>query len=414
MSESENDLQDIFLGRQPILDRDNHIVAYELLFRSGQVAEAHVHDDLQASAQVIVQAFSERDIASVLGGKKGFINVSADLLMSDILELLPSDKVVIELLETIQINDQVIGRCRELKEMGFHMALDDFVGGAQFVPLFEIVEVVKFDLPLMKPADLKKNVTYLKHWPLQLLAEKVEDVEQANHCRDLGFDLFQGYYFARPAVLSGKRTDASKLALMKLVGLVLKDAETTEIEQAFKHDPSLSFNLLRLVNSVAMGMSHKISSLKHAIIVLGRQQLQRWLQLLLFVNQSSDIHNPLLELAATRGRLMELLATVQFKRDKDYHDRAFMVGIISLLDSLLGMPLNEILKQVNLSSDVEEALREHSGPLGSLLLLTKKMEQSDFDAAAAILDEMHLSRADLTQAQLEAMRWANDLKVLAE
>lgn len=414
MSESENNLQDIFLGRQPILDRDNHIVAYELLFRSGQVADANVHDDLQASAQVIVQAFSERDIASVLGGKKGFINVSADLLMSDILELLPSDKVVIELLETIQINDQIIGRCRELKEMGFHMALDDFVGGAQFVPLFEIVEVVKFDLPLMQPADLKKNVTYLKHWPLQLLAEKVEDVEQANHCRDLGFDLFQGYYFARPAVLSGKRTDASKLALMKLVGLVLKDAETTEIEQAFKHDPSLSFNLLRLVNSVAMGMSHKISSLKHAIIVLGRQQLQRWLQLLLFINQSGDLHNPLLELAATRGRLMELLATVQVKRDKDYHDRAFMVGIISLLDALLGIPLDEIIKQVNLSSDVEQALREHGGPLGNLLLLVKKMEQTDFDAAAVILDETHLSQADLTQAQLEAMRWANDLKEMMQ
>ncbi|HUW49991.1 MAG TPA: EAL domain-containing protein [Sulfuricella sp.] len=409
----ENDLQDIFLGRQPILDRDNHIVAYELLFRSGQVSEALVQDDLQASAQVIVQAFSERDIASVLGGKKGFINVSVDLLLSDIIELLPSDKVVIELLETIQINEQIISRCSDLKAMGFSLALDDFIGGPQFVPLFDIVEVVKFDLPLMGLADLKKNVAYLKHWPLQLLAEKVEDIGQAEHCKDLGFDLFQGYYYARPVILSGKRPDASKLALTRLVGLVLNDAETFEIEQAFKHDPSLSYNLLRLVNSVAMGMNHKISSLKHAIIVLGRQQLQRWLQLLLFVNQDGDMHSPLLELAATRGRLMELLATVQVK-DKDYHGRAFMVGIMSLLDTLLCMQLEDIIKQVNLSNDIEKALLEHGGPLGNLLLLVKKMEQTDFDAAAAILDKMRLSRTDLTQAQMEAMRWANDIKELAE
>ncbi|MDD5240182.1 MAG: EAL domain-containing protein [Sulfuricella sp.] len=410
---SEDNLQDIFLGRQPILDRDNRIIAYELLFRSGQVSNALVQDDLRASAQVIVQAFSERDIVSVLGGKKGFINVSADLLLSDIIELLPSDKVVIELLETIQINEEIISRCRDLKAMGFSLALDDFVGGAQFEPLFDIVEVVKFDLPLMKPADLKKNVAYLKHWPLQLLAEKVEDIEQADHCKEIGFDLFQGYYYARPIVLNGKRTGASKLALIKLVGLVLNDAETTEIEQAFKHDPSLSFNLLRLVNSVAMGVNHKISSLKHAIIVLGRQQLQRWLQLLLFVDQGGDLHNPLLELAATRGRLLELLA-MQVNRDKDYHDRAFMVGIMSLLDTLLGISLGDITKQVNLSSDVEKALLEHSGPLGNLLLLAKKMEQTDFDAAATILDEMRLSRADLTQAQLEAMRWANDIREMAE
>jgi EAL and modified HD-GYP domain-containing signal transduction protein len=409
-------LQDIFLGRQPILDRNQHIVAYELLFRAAEHSQtANVHDDLMASAHVIIQAFSELGVAGVLGEKRGFINVSADLLQSDMIELLPRDKVVIELLETIEVNPPIIERCNELKAMGFTLALDDFGGEAQFEPLLDIVEVVKVDLPqMLGQGVLEKNVKHLKHWPVKLLAEKVEHIEQANQCKELGFDLFQGYYYARPVVLTGKRPDSSKLALMSLLGLVLDDAETEKIEHIFKHDASLSYNLLRLVNSVAMGMRYKIGSIKQAIVVLGRQQLQRWLQLLLFVNQSGDLHSPLLELAATRGKLMELLAVTQLPRDHDFHDRAFMVGIMSLLDTLLGMPLQEVVKQVNLASEVEKALLEHSGPLGQMLELVEKMEQNDFDAAVEILGRMELSQGDLMQSQLEAMRWANEIKVAAD
>ncbi|MDP2879573.1 MAG: EAL domain-containing protein [Sulfuricella sp.] len=407
-------LHDIFLGRQPILDRNQHIVAYELLFRSSrQSADASVTDDLTATAHVITQAFSELGIAGVLGDKKAFINISADLLMSDMIELLPQDKVVIELLETIQVNKQIIRRCQELKARGFTLALDDFGGDSQFEPLFDIVEVVKFDLPQMGQEALEKYVSHIKRWPVKLLAEKVEDIEQAIQCKGLGFDLFQGYYFARPVILSGKRADSSKLALMRLIGLVLDDADTPEIEQVFKHDPSLSYNLLRLVNSVAMGMRSRISSLRQAIVVLGRQQLQRWLQLLLFVNQGGDMQNPLLELAATRGKLMELLAMAQSERDKDHHDRAFMTGIMSLLDTLLGMPMEEVVKQVNLASDVESALLNHEGKLGNLLLLVEKMEQNDFDAAEGLLADMQLNLGNLMQAQIEAMRWANMLNETA-
>lgn len=409
-------LQDIFLGRQPILDRDQHIVAYELLFRSsGQSTSANVTNDLLATAQVITHAFSELGVASVLGDKKGFINFSADLLLSDIIELLPQDKVVIELLETIQVDDQIISRCQELKAMGFSLALDDFSGDSQFEPLFDIVEVVKIDLPQMgQEGELEVNLKYLKNWPVKLLAEKVEDIDQAIQCKGLGFDLFQGYYYARPVVLSGKRADSSKLMLLKLLELILGDAETEEVEQAFKHDPSLSYNLLRLVNSVAVGTRYKISSLKQAIVVLGRQQLQRWLQLLLFVNQCGDMHSPLLELAATRGKLMELLAVTQSARDKDHHDRAFMTGIMSLLDALFGMPIEEVVKQVNLASDVENALLKHEGKLGKMLLLVEKMEQNDFDSAEGLLADMQLNRGNLMRAQIEAMNWAHMLKETSE
>lgn len=405
-----SDNYQIFLGRQPILDRRQNIVAYELLFRAGHSAAANVVDDMAASAHVITHAFTELGVATVLGKHKGFINVHTDLLMSDMLELLPKDKVVVELLETIEITPAVVERCKQLKAMGFTLALDDYTGlDAQYEALFDLMEVIKLDYPLVDKGNLANIVQRLKKWPVKLLAEKIEDREQADLCLNLGFDLFQGYFYARPAILTGKRADPSKLALLRLIGLVLSDAETTDIERVLQHDPSLTYKLLRLVNSVAMGLTQKVSSLRHAIVVLGRRQLQRWVQLLMFVPNSGQTDNPLLQLAATRGKLMELLAQVQAQRDKDYQDRAFIAGILSLLDTLLGMPMEEIAEQINLAPDIKLALLQREGMLGELLELAEKIERSDFAAVGELLDVTGLQVSDLLQAQMEAMRWANDV-----
>lgn len=411
------DNDQIFLGRQPILDRHQNIVAYELLFRSGQSANvsgqgvgANVFDDMSASAHVITHAFTELGVSAVLGKHKGFINVHDDLLMSDMVELLPKDKVVVELLESIQVTPGVIARCKELKAMGFTLALDDYTGqDPQFEPLIDLVEVVKLDYPLIDKNNLAGIVQHLKQWPIKLLAEKIEDREQADLCMNLGFDLFQGYYYARPMILTGTRADPSKLSLLRLLGLVLSDAEHKEIERVFQHDPSLTYKLLRLVNSVAQGLTQKVNSLHHAIVVLGQRQLQRWLQLMLFVPNSGRTDNPLLQLAATRGKLMESLAGVQAGRDKDYQDSAFIAGILSLLDTLLGMPMEEIIEQINLAPEVKLALLQRQGRLGELLKLAEKVELSDFAAAGELLDASGLQADDLLQAQMIAMRWANDM-----
>lgn len=404
------DAPQIFLGRQPILDRSQSIVAYELLFRAGQTASANVSDDVAATANVISHAFTELGVSSVLGKHRGFINFSRDLLLSDIIELLPKDKVVIELLETITVTPEIIERCKELKKMGFTLAIDDYTGDdPQFEVLLDLVEVIKLDYPLIDKQALPDIVKRLKKRPLKLLAEKIDDREQADLCMNLGFDLFQGYFYAKPIILTGKRTDPSKLNLLRLLGLVLGDAETTEIEQVFKHDPSLTFKMLKLVNSVGMGLAQQVSSVNHAIVVLGRRQLQRWIQLLMFVPNSGDTENPLLQLAAIRGKLMELLAQAQAPRDRDYHDRAFITGILSLLDTLLGMPLVEITEQINLAPEVKVALLEHHGMLGELLDLAEKLEANDFASAGELLQFSGLDAEQLLPAQMEAMRWANSL-----
>lgn len=408
--------QDFFLGRQPILNREQSIVAYELLFRSsGGSNAANVADDLSATANVILQAFADLGIDTVLSSHRGFINVSADLLMSEMVELLPRERVVLELLETIKITPEVIERCRELKAKGFSLALDDFLFDDVYLPLFDIVDIIKIDLLALKPGQLEVYVNRLRHWPVQLLAEKIDSPEQARHCMELGFELFQGYYFAKPVILSGRRADPAHLALLKLLGLVLSDAETNELEQIFKRDPGLTYNLLKLVNSVAMGMRQKITSLNHAIVVLGRHQLQRWLQLLLFAHRSAgNLNDPLLQLAATRGRLMELLATHVAPGNRQMEEQAFMAGIMSLIDTLLAMPKEEIVDQLNLPDAVRDAILHRQGVLGEMLHLGEVMEQDDYEAAIEILARLpSLNLATVSRAQIEALAWATNLSVAA-
>lgn len=410
--------QDVFLGRQPILDRDQRIVAYELLFRTANTANTAsvtVADDMQATASVILHAFSEMGVQTVLGAQLGFINVSADMLQSDLVELLPREQVVLELLETIIVTEAVVERCRALKLLGFALALDDFVYDDTYLPLLALVDIVKVDLLLHTQDELRAAVSQLKQWPVKLLAEKVDSAEQAAYCQALGFDLFQGYYFARPSVLSARRADPAQVALTQLLGLVLRDADTQQIEQVFKQHPSLTYNLMRLVNSVASGVRHSIASVSQAIMALGRKQLQRWLQLLLFTLQAGAPYpSPLLLLAATRGRMMELLAGKQRPgvecRGADYCDEAFMAGILSLIDVLIDRPLADIVGELGLSERLTAALLRREGEMGALLQLVESVEHHDLSRTLSLLAQCGgLPLSDLTMAEIEAMCWANQV-----
>ncbi|MHB0972991.1 MAG: EAL and HDOD domain-containing protein [Thiobacillus sp.] len=402
--------KDIYLGRQPILDREQRIVAYELLFRAGHTSGAMISDDMQATASVIHHAFSEMGVQSVLGTQRGFINVSADMLLSDLVELLPATQIVLELLETIRVDDAVIERCRALRQMGFTLALDDFVFDERYRPLLELVDIVKIDILQHSREALPSMVNRLRGWPVKLLAEKVDSAEQAAYCLSLGFELFQGYYFARPLVLSAKRADPSQLALIQLLGLVLRDADTPQIEQVFKQHPNLTYNLMRLVNSVASGVHRGIASVSQAILVLGRKQLQRWLQLLLFTLQGGSTYpSPLLLMAATRGKMIELLAAKQ-QRDAEYCDEAFMAGILSLIESLIDKPLAEIVKELNLGERLAAALLRREGEMGVLLQLVESVEHPCPDDTHALLAQTGaLSLSDVTSAEIDAMSWANQV-----
>jgi len=404
-----------FLGRQPILDREQKILAYELLFRSADISYAIISDHFQVCASVMINTLVDFGLEQVLGRHKGFFNVTRDMLMSEALELLPREQVVIELLETIVVDAEVVARCRELKEKGFTLALDDHLYSPEFEELYRIVSIVKVDLMALPLEQLPAMVKILKQWPLTLLAEKVETQEQYDFCAGLGFELFQGFFFARPVVLKQKKVDISKVALIGLMNKLMADAEIKEIEDSFKQNPNLIYSLLRLVNSVFFGLREKVRSLRHAIMVLGQAQLRRWVMLALYAcTDSQTAANPLLEMAAVRGRLMEqiVIKFAAFSGDRELAERAFMTGILSLMDVLFEAPMPEVVKQLNITEDIRRALVDREGPLGILLQLAEKVEQTEFEAVGPLLDRSRITLDQLLEAQLETINWANGLDLM--
>ena len=416
---TDHDAQSVFLGRQPILDRDQQLFAYELLFRSGNAANenfASFSDGNQATATVIANAFTEFSMAEALGPYQGFIKIDHGLLFSDLINALPPHLVVLEILETVTPTPDMLARCAELRGAGFVLAVRERAESLdQDRPLLQLAEVIKVDISRVEAGRLKALVGSLKKLGKTLLAEKVESTEQMQLCRELGFDLFQGYYFARPTVIQGKRLQASELALLRLLALLSQDADTTEVEKVFKQEPVLTVNLLRLTNSAGSGMATRISSLRQAITLLGRRQLLRWLQLLLYSGASGHAQtvNPLLQLAATRGRLMELLIdrTPEAKQGgRELIDQAYMTGILSLMPTLLGSSMPDVLAQLPVAQPVHRALDARDGILGRLLDLIEALEADDTARAAARLRDLpdidaHYANSCLTRA----MNWANNL-----
>ena len=402
----------LYLGRQPILDREQRLHAYELLFRNGSRNAADVTDGVQATATVIANAFAELGIEAALGDCRGFINVDEQFLFSDMLELLPRHAVVLEILETVPPSEAVVERCKALKKAGFTLALDDVVQlEPAYAELLALVEIVKVDIQPLSRVQLMQLVMKLKPMGKLLLAEKVDSREQMEQCLKLGFSLFQGYYFAKPTIIAGRKLDHSQLSLMKLMGLLLSDADSSELEEALKPEPGLTVNLLRMTNSVGSGTTETITSLRHAIAVLGRRQLQRWLQLLVFASGNANATaNPLLLLAATRGRLMELLAGELRHEDKTFADQAFMTGIMSLMPALMNLPIDEIVASLGLAAPLHDALCDGSGTLGTLLRLAESSEGGDLERLTEQLAGLPgLGAKALNRAQTGALQWANTI-----
>ena len=414
---NETQSPQVFLGRQPILGREQQLLAYELLFRNGVIAtgnQAEVFDPTQATSTVIANAFTEFSISESLGPYRAYINVDQDFLFSDLIEALPAQLIVLEILETIKPTPEVVARCQQLHDMGFAIALDDVVDiPPDFLPLVQLADIIKINL-LGTPADrLESMVAKLKPFGKKLLAEKVETAEQLAHCQRLGFDFFQGYFFAKPTIISGRKLNPSQLALLRLLALVMRDADTADIENAFKQEPGLTVNMLRLTNSVSSGLTTRVTSLRHAITILGRRQIQRWLQLLIYTNpQAGDKHggNPLLQLAATRGRLMELLSERVQPKNHEFAEQAFMVGIMSLMPTLLGIAMPDIIAQLPVSPRVSQALVDRVGQHGLLLQLVEATEQPDPKVLASALENLPSINANaLDKALAGAFSWANHL-----
>jgi EAL and modified HD-GYP domain-containing signal transduction protein len=403
---------EFFLARQPILGRDQHLVAFELLFRTAGSTEANVTDDAAATAAVISHA-SQLGMEHVVGAQLAFVNVTEAALMSDYVRFLPADKVILEILETVKATPELVARVKELKLLGFKFALDDVVAESEDVrALVELVDVIKIDVKGVDPARLPALTEALRREHKKLLAEKVETLEEFSLCLELGFEYFQGFYFARPAILSGKKIAPSELAILDLLELVKTEADNHTIELAVKRDALISLNLLRLVNTPAAGVRGRIDTLGQAIEVLGRQQLQRWLQILLYATPGAQVEMnlPLLQMATTRGKMLELLSLKIHPGNRDAAETGFTVGIMSLTDALFSMSMEDILDTVDVADEVRSALLHREGEYGEMLDIVEMLEKAKCGRAlTAALRHLDLTIKDLREIELAAFEWINEL-----
>ncbi len=403
---------DFFLARQPILGRNQRLVAYELLFRSADTEDANVTDDAAATAAVISHA-SQLGMECVVGELLAFVNVDEVVLMSDFVRFLPHDKVVLEILESVKATPALIARVAELKGFGFSFALDDVVADSDDVrALFALVDIIKIDVKAVAGRDLAALARSFGGGDKKLLAEKVETIEEFQRCMALDFEYFQGYYFARPAILTGKKIAPSELVILRLLELINSDADNIEIERAVKRDALISLNLLRLVNTPAAGARQRIDSLRDALLMLGRDQLQRWLQILLYAKPGGavEMNSPLLQMATTRGKLMELMSRRVKVEGRVHAGTAFTVGIMSLMDALFSMSMEDVLATVVVADETRAALLEREGVLGAMLKVVELVENPKRGAQLGkLLKMLGLTVKEMREIELEAFGWVNEL-----
>jgi len=392
---SGQDMQ-VHIGRQPILNRARKIFGYELLFRNGSVNGAIVTDNVRATASVMVNALNNIGISRLIGDKMGFINVDDRVLDSGIVELLPHSMTVLELLETVQIDERVLALCSETRKKGYHFALDDLVAyDAVVEDIFRIVSYVKVDLMGTDRKELPHLAEKLKKHDVKLLAEKVETQEDFEVCRELGFDYFQGYFFEKPSIISAKSISPTQMVLLQLSRILAREEEFFVIEALFRKNPELHIKLLQFMNSAAFYTAQKINSIRQAISLLGYRNLQKWVTLLLFAGEGYDTRSaPLFERAVIRGRMMELLAA-RTTRDSSATDMAFITGVLSLIDALFQTPLQNILSDFNLNEEINGALLHRDGVLGKLVCVIETLEQENYDEMQIHLKDVNITPTDL-------------------
>ncbi len=405
---------DIYIARQPILDTQQNILAYELLFRSKQKDGSIVpifDDNLLATSRVLVNTLNHIGVNNLVGQGKAFVNIDEEMLMDDMILNIPKERFVIELLETIDVTDALIERILELKNLGYTFALDDANCDPEFfqnfLPIFPHIDILKLDIQALDIDSLKENISKFKSYNFQLLAEKVETEEEFETYKALGCDLFQGYFFARPKIISKEAMDPHYKKIFNLIKLLDQDLDLDELSHEFESQADITLQLLRFMNSGQLHLRSQIKSIKHAITLLGKVPLKQWLLLIAYSktehDNSAHVNSPLFEMASSRSKLMyELMDTLHHNKKRS-HEAAF-VGLLSLMHAIVHVPVIEILNELSVDTEIHRAITQHSGELGLLLDLVVAVEEFHMQDAYKIIQKLKISEYDFKNALLESMR----------
>ena len=398
------------IARQAIVNAQHMVIGYELFNRS-RSGPAHT---AATDVALVFTALSHAGSDELVGKKLIFVNCTHESLAGGHLELVEPDKVVLEIPPlpegaTPEDIDACMVQFESLNKRGFKLAFNQNVLRKAYACWLPRAAYIKLDMKAFKPEMAAPLVKFAStNSQAKLVAEKVETAEQYQLMADLGVKLFQGFWFAQPSLVQTKTLRPSQAIIIQLINLIRKQASSSEIEDLLKKDPTLSFNLLRFINSSGFGLQCEITSFKHAVMILGLKKLFRWAALLLTTSRNSGSAPAIGTTAVVRGRLMELLATELLSPEEC--DNAFVVGVFSLLDAMLGIPLDKALESVALPQPVIDALLHNSGVYAPFLALTKACESGDEAAFAHNTELLHLSGRQVNMAHLEALAWADSLE----
>ncbi|TWU04979.1 EAL and HDOD domain-containing protein [Stieleria varia] len=386
------------VGRQPIFSSSLDVYGYELLFRSGEENSARFCEGDRATANVILNTFTDIGLETLAGSKCAFINLTRNLLLARHLSCLPADRVVLEVLEDIQPDRHVLAAVAEYSELGYTIALDDFIYREELEPLIDLADIVKVEFPAIPSNELADHISKLRDRGIQtILAEKIETQEEFERCRELGCDLFQGYFFCKPQVISGRRVNSNIASVVRLLSALQDPDITTErVEEVIQTDANLSYKLLQFVNSANAATRRRIDSLRQATALMGIQRLRSLVSMMLLSNVDETKPNELINIALMRAKMCELLA---IQAGEDRPERFYTLGLFSTLDALLDQPMSEIVKMLPLTNDTNDALLNRSGTLGDVLSCVINYESGNVTTLA------NVNRAQVAQTYEETLQW---------
>jgi EAL and modified HD-GYP domain-containing signal transduction protein len=393
-----------FIARQPIFDRQQKVYAYEILFRSGLENIFDYPDADEATAKVIAYSFSLMGIDSMTGGKLALINLTRDVLLKDYMTLLPRELFAAEILEDVEPDAEVIAGSKRLKQAGYTLALDDFVGHEHYRPLVELADIIKVDFLATSSASRRDMKRRFATRGIKFLAEKVETREAFQEAMETGYSYFQGYFFSKPLIMSRKEIPAFKLNLFRVIQAINRpELDFRRIEDTIKHDASLTYKLLCYINSAFFGLRYKITSLMHALVLLGESEVRKLISLIALTTMGQDKAEELAVLAAVRAKFCESLGPLLglSQRSQDL----FLLGMFSLIDAIVDQPLPDILQAMPLADDVKAALLGQDNRLREIYEFSLAYEKGAWEQVSELATRLGLPEGDIPLLYRRAVEW---------
>ncbi|MFC1821852.1 EAL and HDOD domain-containing protein [Thermodesulfobacteriota bacterium] len=402
---------EVYVARQPIFNKEKKIYGYELLFRDSMSNYFPDIDGNTATSKVLSNSFFTIGIEDIIGKGLAFINFTEDLLINRLPLLFPREKMVIEVLEDVEPKEDVIAACREITNQGYTLALDDFFYQSALEPLISLSDIIKFDFMATDLEEIKKYVDRLSNNHIKFLAEKVETHEEFKTALDMGFEFFQGYFFSKPEILTGKDISSAQMNLLEIIAEANKaDFKFKELEKIISRDVAISYKLLRYMNSAYLKRVNEISSIKQAIVLLGEKGVRQFISLIAMSQLSENKPDELIRASIIRAKFCEMLGEMGSSQANP--SELFTIGLFSLLDAILDHPMPELVEKLPLSESIKMALVKGEGTLVSYLRLAESYEKGDWEGVTEYVSELGLDETDLPKHYGEALSWADSLSTI--